>query len=416
METLIGWIVIIAFLFGIGRVIAAVTSTAKAAVTTIKDGGNFFDNVKTEYQGMGALEARAVPAKYHVGDREVDAFDIEIRGLLGARYQTDAYLVTSLFDFTDGQHDAIVSALDFMQEESTEAYQKLVDLGSLGTNQGFKKWIKTAVVYPETVTGTRSGNRKLKALVRVIPKVDLPKINYGLHEEDTTIFATARVEFNVYLDTKGYVEAGEEYDNAKALSVEIAVAVATIDGALNPKEASVIQEWIRHYVNQYSGDRCESLKDKLNTAFKRAFERANAQNLNLDALISDLNVLGLRSSNQLLLEFLVKVISADNEVTADEMQIIKDIGNQLGVDVDEIKAMADKAFLDMHVSVDDDDSLEGILGIDPSWSKDQILSHLRKEFAKWNGRIQALEDEQEKEKAQQMLDAIASVRKKYSEL
>ena len=193
----------------------------------------------------------------------------------------------------------------------------------------------------------------------------------------------------------------------------IAVAVATLDGPLNPKEASVIQEWMRHHINQYSRDRQEKLKDRLNNAFKRAFERANAKNLNLDALISDLSKLGLRASNQLLLELLVKVISADNEVTPDEMGMIKNIGSRLGVDIDEIKAMADKAFLDMHVSAVDD-SLEGILGIAPDWTKDQILAHLRKEFAKWNGRIQALENEQEKKKAQQMLDAIASARKKYN--
>lgn len=414
MEALIGWIILIVLLFGIGRVISAITSTAKAAVSTIKDGGDFFENVKTEYQGMGPFEARVVPAKYTVGDREVDAFDIEIRGLLGARYQGEAILVTSLVDYSDGKYETIVSALDFMQEESTEAYQKIVDLGLLGPDQGFKRWIKASVVYPEAITGTRSGARKLKALVRVIPKVDLGNIEYGLHSEGTTIFAMAVVDFNVQLDSKGYVEAAEEYDSAKALSVEIAVAVATIDGPLNPKEASVIQKWMRHHVNQYSGDRHENLKIRLNTAFKRAHERANVQNLNLDALISDLNDLGLRSSNQLLLEFLVSVISSDNEVTSDEMQMIKNIGSRMGVDIDEIKAMADKAFLDMCVSADDD-SLEGILGIDPNWSKDQIFAHLRKEFAKWNGRIQALEDESEKEKAQQMLDAIASVRKKYSQ-
>jgi len=414
MDEWIGLIIFLAIIFGLGKIIAAVTSTAKGAITTIKEGGDFLDNVKTEYRGMGMLEARAIPIKYSLGNRDVDAFDIEIRGLLGARYQTDALLVTSLFDATDGKLDPTVSGLDFMQEASTEAYQKISELGSLGVDQGFKRWTKAAVVFPETITGSFSGERRLKALVRVIPKVDLDKIYLGLHDEDTTIFSSAFAEFTACLDSKGYVEAAAEYDNATVFSVEIAVAVATLDGPLKPNEALVIQEWIRHHVNNVrGGDRHEALKEKLNSAFKRAFERANANNLNLDAIIDDLGLLNLRSSNQLLLELLVKVISADNEVTPDEMQLIKNIGNRLGVDVNEIKAMADKAFLDMNLSADDD-ALEGILGIEPGWTKEQILAHLRKEFAKWNGRIQALEDEQEKEKAQQMLDAIATVRKKYN--
>ena len=397
----------------LGKIITAIISTAKATVRTVTDDGNFLENIKDEYEGMKAFEARAVPVKYQLGDREVDAFDIEIRGLLGMQYQVDALLVTSLFDFTDGTNDGVISVLDFMREGSTEAYQNIVDLGFLKPDQGFKRWVKAATVYPETITATRSGARKLKAVVRVMRKADLPQISWGIHNNSATIFALGQVEFYVHLGTKGYVEAAEEYDSAKALSVEIAVAVATLDGPLNPKEASVIQEWMRHHINQYSRDRQEKLKDRLNNAFKRAFERANAKNLNLDALISDLSKLGLRASNQLLLELLVKVISADNEVTPDEMGMIKNIGSRLGVDIDEIKAMADKAFLDMHVSAVDD-SLEGILGIAPDWTKDQILAHLRKEFAKWNGRIQALENEQEKKKAQQMLDAIASARKKYN--
>lgn len=414
MEAIIGWIIILAFLFGIGRVIAAVTSTAKAAVTTIKDGGDFFDNVKTEFKGMGQLEVRATPTKVQVGDRLVDAFDIEVRGLLGARYQAESYLVTSLFDTTDGKSSTVICALDFMQEGSTEAYQKIIDLGMLGLNQGFKRWIKAAVVFPETLTAPRSGNRSIEAYIRVIPKDELPNIEYGFHKEGTTIFAVATTVFRTLLESKGYVESAEQYDLAKELSVEIAVGVATIDGALNPKEAAVIQEWIRHHVKQFSGDRHEKLKERLNSAFKRAFELSSSGSLNLSALIHDLNELGLRQSNQLLLEFLVKIISADNEVTPDEMQVIKDIGLELGVDLDEIKAMADKAFLDMHVSAESEDSLEGVLGIDPNWSKEEVLSHLRKEFAKWNGRVQALQDETEKEKAQQMLNTIAAARKKYT--
>jgi hypothetical protein len=75
--------------------------------------------------------------------------------------------------------------------------------------------------------------------------------------------------------------------------------------------------------------------------------------------------------------------------------------------------MSDKAFLESSNIQHSEDSLEGILGIDPDWTKEQTLAHLRTEFAKWNGRIQSLEDEDEKNKAQSMLDAIAAARKKY---
>ena len=107
------------------------------------------------------------------------------------------------------------------------------------------------------------------------------------------------------------------------------------------------------------------------------------------------------------------MIGADGEITASEMALVRSISEKLGFDYDEVKAMSDKAFLSMDVIPSVEESLEGLLGIDPSWSKEQILSHLRREFSKWNGRIQALEDPSEKDKAQRMLDAIAAARKKY---
>ncbi len=67
----------------------------------------------------------------------------------------------------------------------------------------------------------------------------------------------------------------------------------------------------------------------------------------------------------------------------------------------------------MKTDLETSSSLEIMLGIDEGWTKEEILVHLNKEFAKWNGRIQALENEDEKNKAQKMLDAIAKARKKY---
>ena len=57
-------------------------------------------------------------------------------------------------------------------------------------------------------------------------------------------------------------------------------------------------------------------------------------------------------------------------------------------------------------------SIEEILGIDSSWSKDKIKTHLTNEFQKWNNRISSLPDGDEKENAQSMLNKIAELRRK----
>ena len=61
-----------------------------------------------------------------------------------------------------------------------------------------------------------------------------------------------------------------------------------------------------------------------------------------------------------------------------------------------------------------DASLENILGIDNSWSREEIKKYLRREFQKWNNRINTLPEGSDRERAQSMLDSIAEARKKYN--
>ena len=114
------------------------------------------------------------------------------------------------------------------------------------------------------------------------------------------------------------------------------------------------------------------------------------------------------------MKLLMDVIGADNEITKSEMKLINSIGKELGINVKDIQAMTDKAFLEMKGGSELDETMDSMIVINPEWTKAEIKDYLNKEFTKWNGRIQALEDEEEKNKAQAMLDAIAKARKKYA--
>ncbi len=61
-------------------------------------------------------------------------------------------------------------------------------------------------------------------------------------------------------------------------------------------------------------------------------------------------------------------------------------------------------------SPDSSQSLEDLLGITDDMTEGQVNSHLRKEFQKWNSRLNTLPEGEERENAQRMLDLIASVR------
>jgi hypothetical protein len=246
-----------------------------------------------------------------------------------------------------------------------------------------------------------------------MPAAEIPKIEYGLHKEGAEIFCTTSKDENIYFIENGYVEARRERQEAKEIIVQIAVAIANYEDEMSTSEGRVIQSWVREQIDSVSADDKDEIKEKLNSALKASFLQASNGGIALDELVSKLASLGLPSLNKSLIELLIKVAGANESMSTTLMTRVRGIGAELNIDYEDVKTMADKAFLESSNIQHSEDSLEGVLGIDPNWTKEQVLSHLRTEFAKWNGRIQALEDEDEKKKAQTMLDAIAAARKKY---
>lgn len=413
MEILILILVVLVWIFGFSGVFRGAKNITTASVKTLTDGGNILGNLKEEFREMGAFEAQVTKTKIKIGEGLEDAYEVRVRGLINAPRNSDLCFVISLFDYTNKEFDFVISALDFQQEKTTTIFQYICEAGSIAPNQGYKNWVKVATFYPDTLTASMKGSRIIKVFVRAMPAADIPKIEYGLHKEGTEIFCTASKDENIYFIEKGYVEARRERQEAKEIIVQIAVAIANYEDEMSTSEGRVIQSWVREQIDSVSADDKDEIKEKLNSALKASFLQASNGGIALDELVSKLASLGLPSLNKSLIELLIKVAGANESMSTTLMTRVRGIGAELNIDYEDVKTMADKAFLESSNIQHSEDSLEGVLGIDPNWTKEQVLSHLRTEFAKWNGRIQALEDEDEKKKAQTMLEAIAAARKKY---
>ena len=413
MEILILILVVLVWIFGFSGLFRGAKNITTASVKTFTEGGNILGNLKEEFREMGAFEVQVTKTKIKIGEGLEDAYEVRVRGLLCAPRSSDLSFVVSLFDYTNKEFDFVISSLDFQQEKTTTIFQYVCDAGSISSNQGYKNWVKVATFYPDTLTASMKGSRIIKVFVRAMPASEIPKIEYGLHKEGAEIFTTASKDENIYFIEKGYVEARRERQEAKEIIVKIAVAIANYEDEMSTAEGRVIQSWVREQIESVSTSDKEEIKDKLNEALKSSFLKVSSGGLAIDELVSKLAALGLPSLNKSLIELLINVAGANEAMSTALMTKVRGIGSQLNIDYEDIKAMSDKAFLESSNIQHSEDSLEGILGIDPDWSKDQVLSHLRTEFAKWNGRIQSLEDEDEKKKAQAMLEAIAAARKKY---
>ena len=103
------------------------------------------------------------------------------------------------------------------------------------------------------------------------------------------------------------------------------------------------------------------------------------------------------------LELCHAVMGADGEIAAAEMQFINKIAKELDISSETLKSMKDSVIVDIGSSINDSTSVEAMLGIDSSWDKDKIKTHLRKEFQKWNNRLNTLPAGKERDNAQSML-------------
>jgi len=131
-------------------------------------------------------------------------------------------------------------------------------------------------------------------------------------------------------------------------------------------------------------------------------------------LTSRLNEIGEKSQKYEAIELAFDVMAADGVVGQNEIKIIHKVAEALGLDYDEVEKLRDQKIIGLNVKLSNQANIEEIIGIEPGWSSDKIKKHLRTEYQKWNNRINALPEGEERNNAQHMLDVIAEARKKYA--
>jgi tellurite resistance protein len=229
--------------------------------------------------------------------------------------------------------------------------------------------------------------------------------------DDALVFEV--VSFRHQFNEKGYEEEVAHRQEAQAISVKIAMAVAMADGTLDDAEGETIKHWIERQVAVFSEEKAAELKVLFNDTLKEAYKAASSGDLLLSDLVDRLSVLDMKKSNYDAVELCLDVMAADGVAEPEEMTVIRNVARGLGLDMDEIEKMREKVTLNLSSQLGTQEGLEALVGIEESWSNEDKKKHLRKEFQKWSNRLGSLAAGDEKDSAQAMLDNIATLRKKY---
>lgn len=365
---------------------------------------------------MGKIEARCGKKTFGEGGAKFDALAIELKGLFPISTNTSTKLIVSAFwEGDDAELFPILSALEDFQEEGTAAFQSSVELPILKPGYGFADWVHAGVVIPELLIAPYSGRQRIKIFIRLM---DLSKpfdIRLGRHSQASGAAMVWGQVINkeVQLSQKGYIEAKDAQDKAVELSAKLAVAVSVSDGSVDPRESEVVKRWVKKHLESLEGEGRDERKETMNSVLSNTLRQAKQGQLQLGEVCKELKALDLQSANYEAIELCHDVMAADGVVDKDEIKVLDKISGALELDEKKVEAIRDKRITTLSVADSGTESHAHVLGIKDDWSPAEIKAHLRKEFTKWNNRLNTLPKGPKRERAQEMLKLIGDERKKY---
>ena len=338
---------------------------------------------------------------------------IKFRGMLPVDHgEKNLSYAISAFDTTiEGDFRPVISLVDGAQEETTICFGQRGDLGLISEGSSLTDWAQIGMIAPELCQTPFSGDRKIDVVLRIFESDREINIVNGGAADDALVFEV--VSFRHQFNEKGYEEEVAHRQEAQAISVKIAMAVAMADGTLDDAEGETIKHWIERQVAVFSEEKAAELKVLFNDTLKEAYKAASSGDLLLSDLVDRLSVLDMKKSNYDAVELCLDVMAADGVAEPEEMTVIRNVARGLGLDMDEIEKMREKVTLNLSSQLGTQEGLEALVGIEESWSNEDKKKHLRKEFQKWSNRLGSLAAGDEKDSAQAMLDNIATLRKKY---
>lgn len=348
-------------------------------------------------------------------DSELIVKKLMFRGTLPVNRTMNLSYAISAFDVTEGSDsaEAIISMIEAVQEPDNVCFSMSNSLGSTSVGDTFAKWVQLGAAVPELLQPPRSGKRKIRLLLRIFNTNNAPNIRFGFTDGAGETIFVGSVEFDYNFTEKGFEEAVEHREESQAIALKIGVAVAMSDGHLDDSEGQLLKDWIIKEIAPFDDEKQNRLKSLFNNALKEAFSDAKIGNLALSPLVDRLAEIGDKKSKYEAVDLCFDVMAADGQADPEEMKVIRKVAEALDLDMDEIEHMREKVTLNLSTELSGEDGLESLVGLQADWSSEEKKKHLRKEFQKWSNRINALEEGEERQSAQNMLDSIAKLRKKY---
>jgi len=370
----------------------------KAVGKTAFGGGTLQENFELEFKGMPAFD---IQVNHQESDDEYpfERFEILGKGVFPNTYKTRLLFVTQVFDESDTLKPILSTSTTFQSDDNPfYSFERKAEVYEPG--YGFMEWSNVGLVITDVLIPPKSGSRNLRIILSI------------LDSDQQEIQSYSKTK-NYFFEDQGYEEAIEAREEAYLLDIQLAVYMGYSDNDFDRSEAQLIKNWMIKTLKNYESEKKENLRVKFNKTFKQANSEAKEGKLSISRITSRLNEIADDRMKYQSIEFCLDIMAADGIADEGELEAVRKISESLGLDFDEVQKLKDLRLKDLKMSINEDTSLEELIGIKPSFSKEETCKHLRNEFKKWNSRLTGTDDLNVRQNAQQKLDIIAELNSKY---
>ena len=358
-----------------------------------------------KFNGPGNFEIRTKEVMR--GDNnDLRVISIEARGKITVSSPTNVQFVCFAEDVSDkSDGEAVISTLSDFKFPNSHAFLSRREFGLLNPEQHFKDWVEVGVMLPDHVVAPKSGQRNFKFTCAMTTTGNL---------DVTHVSSECRSTLEV--SQLGYNELDEKRMEAISLSLDLGVAIAYGDGKLDRSEGQAISEWLRHKLEMFDDETKPKARTQLNDALKASFDKAAAGSLTVKDSLAKLKSSKVRNAVNDALELSSIVMAADGVIAEHEMAMLRSFAQELGVKLEDLQNIADKHVAGVQSTTTDKSEVsdESLIGIDPKAEKTAIKKALIDAFGKYNARLQTEKDPARRTYYQDMLNAVARLRKKYA--
>ncbi len=384
------------------------------ADTPFKAGGDWWAIFLVVYWGWWLWDKFNQPGDFEIRTREVmrgdnnDVRVITIEGRGKLPVNTDANVQFAVFakDVSeDKDGEAIISTLNNFKLPNSHAFLSTREFGLVRPGQYLKDWSEVGILLPDHVVAPKSGQRTLKFFCAMTPTGNLD-VTY-VNGECTASYDISQL---------GYNEFDEKRMEAISLSLDLGVAIAYGDGNLDRSEGQAISDWLRNKLEMFDDETKPKARTQLNEALKASFDKAASGQLTITDSIAKLKASKVRNAVNDALELSSIVMAADGVIAESEMAMLRSFAKELGVNMEDLQNIADKHVGGAKTGATDKSEVsdESLIGIDPKAEKTAIKKALVDAFGKYNARLQTEKDPARRAYFQDMLNAVARLRKKYA--